>query len=56
MLVHRSTSALNTSVATSYGVVTLTGKARSAAEKDLAGKLVADVDGVKDVKNRIKVE
>ena len=56
LLVHRSTSALDTTVRTDGGVVTLSGKAKSTAEKDLAGKIVADLKGVKDVKNEISVE
>jgi len=56
LLYHRSTSALNTSVKTNNGVVTLTGKAKSAAEKDLATKYVNDVNGVKSVKNRMTIE
>jgi len=53
LLLHRSTSALNTTVATKRGVVTVGGKARNAAEKDLVTKLVNDVNGVKSVKNRM---
>ena len=56
LLYHRSTSALNTSVTTNKGVVTLTGKAKNAAEKDLATKYVNDVNGVKSVKNRMTIE
>ena len=56
LLYHRSTSALNTSVTTKNGVVTLTGKAKNAAEKDLATKYVNDVNGVKSVKNRMTIE
>jgi hyperosmotically inducible periplasmic protein len=56
LLSHRSTSAVNTSVTTKEGVVTLGGKARNAAEKDLATKLASDVNGVKDVKNRMTIE
>ena len=56
LLFHRSTSAFNTSVTTKNGVVTLTGKARNAAEKDLAGKIVDDVKGVKGVKNQMTIE
>jgi osmotically-inducible protein OsmY len=56
LLFHRSTSAFNTSVTTKNGVVTLTGKARNAAEKDLASKIVDDVKGVRSVKNRMTVE
>ena len=56
LLFHRSTSALNTTVATKRGVVTVGGKARNAAEKDLVTKLVNDVNGVKGVTNRMIVE
>jgi len=55
LLLHRSTSALNTTVATKRGVVTVAGKARNAAAKDLVTKLVKDVNGVKGVKNRMTV-
>ena len=56
LLFHRSTSALNTIVVTNYGAVTLSGKARNAAEKDLVTKLVNDVKGVKSVKNQMTIE
>lgn len=56
LLSHRSTSALNTSVTTKEGVVTLSGKAKNAAEKDLATKFANDVNGVKEVKNRMTIE
>jgi hyperosmotically inducible protein len=56
LLFHRSTSALNTIVVTDYGVVTLSGKARNAAEKDLVTKLVSDLKGVKSVKNQMTIE
>jgi osmotically-inducible protein OsmY len=56
LLYHRSTSALNTSVTTKKGVVTLVGKAKNATEKDLATKLVNDVNGVKSVKNLMTIE
>ena len=56
LLYHRSTSALHTSVQTKRGVVTLFGKAKNAAEKDLAAKYARDVNGVKRVKNRMIIE
>ena len=56
LLYHRSTSALNTSVTTKKGVVTLSGKAKNAAEKDLAAKFAKDVKGVKSVKNQMTIE
>jgi osmotically-inducible protein OsmY len=55
LLYHRSTSALNTSVTTSNGVVTLSGKASNAAEKDLTTKFAKDVNGVKSVKNQMTI-
>lgn len=51
LLYHQSTSVLDTTVVTNDGVVTLGGKAKNAAEKDLASKLVRDVHGVKSVNN-----
>jgi osmotically-inducible protein OsmY len=56
LLYHRSTSGLKTKVETQDGVVTLTGEAKSAAEANLATKLAADVNGVKEVKNQMSVK
>jgi osmotically-inducible protein OsmY len=56
LLFHRSTSALNTIVATNFGAVTLSGKARNEAEKDLVTKLVNDIKGVKSVTNQMTIE
>jgi hyperosmotically inducible protein len=56
LLYHRSTSGINTSVTTKRGVVTLTGKGKNAAEKDLAAKFANDVNGVKSVNNRMTIE
>jgi osmotically-inducible protein OsmY len=56
LLYHRSTSALDTKVATTNGQVTLEGKAENAAEKDLATKYVQDVHGVNSVVNNMTVE
>ena len=56
LLYHRSTSALNTSVTTKDGVVTLTGKAKNEAEKNLATKFANDVNGVKAVNNQMTIE
>lgn len=55
LLGHRSTSALETSVTTKDGVVTLSGKAANAAEVALAGKLANDVNGVQSVQNDMTV-
>jgi osmotically-inducible protein OsmY len=56
LLFHRSTSILNTQVETNEGVVTLSGKARNGAEKDLAAKLVTDINGVKSVVNNMTID
>jgi osmotically-inducible protein OsmY len=56
LLYHRSTSAINTSVTTNKGVVTLKGKAANAAELSLATKFANDVNGVKSVKNKMTIE
>lgn len=56
LLNHRSTSVLNTKVKTTRGVVAVSGTARNTAEKDLVSKLVADIAGVKSVKNRMTIE
>jgi osmotically-inducible protein OsmY len=37
-------------------VVTLYGKAKNAAEKDLATKLANDINGVKNITNRMTIE
>lgn len=56
LLLHRSTSALKTTVTTKEGVVTVSGKAKNTAEKDLVSKLANDVNGAMDVKNRMTIE
>jgi osmotically-inducible protein OsmY len=55
LAISRSASAIRTEVTTHDGVVTLRGEARNAAEKELAGKIAKDVNGVRDVKNEITV-
>ena len=56
LLYHRSTSGIATKVETKDGVVTLEGKAKTAAGKDLAGKYAGDIDGVKSVNNNMTVD
>ncbi|OIO67735.1 MAG: transport-associated protein [Zetaproteobacteria bacterium CG_4_9_14_3_um_filter_49_83] len=56
LLSHRSTSAVHTRVETKNGVVTLSGKAKNAAEIDLVTKYVNDINGVHDVKNQMSIE
>ena len=56
LLNHRSTSVINTTVKTKRGVVTVGGKAGNAAEKELVTKLVTDINGVRNVRNRMTIE
>ena len=56
LLYHRSTSGIKTKVETKDGVVTLHGKAKNAAEKDLATKRAKDIKGVKSVENLMTIE
>ncbi len=56
LMYHRSTSGLNTKIETKQGLVTLSGKAKNAAEKDLVTKYVQDVHGVKSVVNNMTIE
>jgi hyperosmotically inducible protein len=56
LLFHRSTSAINTSVETRDGVVTVGGVAKNEAEKALVTKLVNDIKGVTAVVNNMTIE
>ena len=56
LLFHKSTHTLATKVSTKNGVVTLHGEAENGAEKDLVTKLVEDIEGVKQVHNRMSVK
>jgi osmotically-inducible protein OsmY len=56
LLSHRSTSALNTKVESTDGVVTLTGIVKNAAEKSLVTKLVTDINGVNSVNNNMTID
>ena len=56
LLLHRSTSALKTSVTTKHGVVTVKGKAGTAIIKDQVTKFVKDVHGVKSVNNQMTIK
>ncbi|MBN1585879.1 MAG: BON domain-containing protein [Candidatus Omnitrophica bacterium] len=55
LLIHHSTSGLKTGVSTSNGIVTLSGDVDNSAGKDLATKVTADIPGVMDVINNMKV-
>lgn len=53
---NRATSALRTEVDTNNGVVTLNGRAKSMAEKDLATEFAKKVKGVRSVNNQMIVD
>jgi hyperosmotically inducible protein len=55
LLLHRNVSSGKTAVAVKDGVVTLTGEAASAGQRDLTSEYAKDVDGVKDVRNDMTV-
>jgi osmotically-inducible protein OsmY len=55
LLFHRSTRMVATKVKTRGGVVTLSGEARSAAEKDLLTRLAQGINGVRSVRNNMVV-
>ena len=52
---HKSVSAMDTAVHTQNGIVTLTGKADSEAQKQLTGEYAKDVEGVMNVQNDLVV-
>jgi len=56
LLNHRSTSVLNTKVKTKRGVVTVGGKAKNRAERELVTKLTNDINGVVKVRNLMTIE
>ncbi|MEZ0276630.1 MAG: BON domain-containing protein [Roseimicrobium sp.] len=55
LMTHHAAKILKTTVTTSAGVLTLGGPAATAAERDLVGRLVADINGVKSVVNNMAV-
>lgn len=52
---HKNVSATDTEVSTQDGIVTLRGAAGSEAQKELTADYARDVDGVKEVRNRMVV-
>lgn len=52
---HKNVSAIDTDVHTTNGIVTLSGKADSQAQKDLTGEYAKDVDGALEVRNDLVV-
>lgn len=55
LLYRRSVSGSKTTVAVKDGIVTLTGDASSQAQKELSEEYAKDIEGVKAVKNELKV-
>jgi osmotically-inducible protein OsmY len=55
LLFHRNVRATKTDVNVADGVVTLSGKASSLAQKELATEYASDIEGVKSVKNDMTV-
>lgn len=55
LLFHRSTNMLTTKVETKDGLVTVRGVVKNSAEKDLVGKLVNNIKGVKSLKNELTI-
>lgn len=55
LLFHRSVHALGVDVDTKDGFVTLTGKADSQSQQELAGRYAQDVEGVRSVNNQLTV-
>ena len=55
LLFHRSTRVLKTQIKTQDGVVTVSGMAKNAAEKDLVTKRVNDINGVTKVDNQMTI-
>ena len=53
---HKGTSALDTKVTTNDGVISISGEAKSDAEKSLVTKLAQDVRGTKSVNNTMTVK
>lgn len=56
LLTHKSTSAVQTKVATQDGVVTVSGVAANDAERSIVSKLASDVRGVRSVTNNMSVK
>jgi hyperosmotically inducible periplasmic protein len=55
LLFHLSTSVVSTKVDTKNGIVTVSGVAKNSVEKDLVGKLVTNIKGVKSLKNKMTI-
>jgi len=55
LLLHRGTNTFSTDVFVKKGVVTVTGLAKNAAEKELVSKRIEDIPGVKRIHNRMVI-
>lgn len=55
LLTHDGTDALDIDVDTINGVVVLSGRVASGEERDLAGRIAANADGVAEVENELEV-
>jgi osmotically-inducible protein OsmY len=56
LLFNRATSALKTRVRTENGVVTLTGRVGSKAERELVTRIAKNVEGIRAVRNKLAIE
>lgn len=56
LLFNKATSALHTKVRTENGVVSLTGPARSRAEKERVTRIVRNIEGIRRVRNLMTIE
>jgi hyperosmotically inducible protein len=56
LLFHRGTNHLRANISVNRGVVTVSGMAKNAAEKELVGKRIEDIHGVISIDNRMTVE
>ena len=56
LLFHRGTNAFRTEISVDKGVVTVSGKARNAAEIELVTKRIEDIHGVRAIHNRMIIE
>jgi osmotically-inducible protein OsmY len=53
---HRGTNAFRADITVNKGVVTVSGKAKNAAEKELVSKRIEDIHGVVRIHNRMIIE
>ena len=56
LLFHRGTNPFRTEISVEKGVVTVSGKARNAAEIELVTRRIEDIPGVKKIYNRMIIE